>query len=57
MNRQQLARQMQTKTLCRIVKRAVENRHGNGTTDKWKKIIHAVGYGASLKSIMTGRIK
>lgn len=56
MTRREQRKQMQDKTLCRILDRAVERRHGNGTSDKWKRIIHAVAYGASLSSIMRGRV-
>lgn len=48
---------MQNKLLTRILAKAVEGRFGAGPeATKWKRLIHAIGYGASVRRILTGRI-
>lgn len=53
--RRAMAKQMQDRTLCRILDVAVERRFGNGASDKWKRILHAVAVGASLQTILKGK--
>lgn len=54
-HRKTMARAMQDKTLCRILSRAVERRFGNGANEKWKRMLHAAAFGASLSTILKGR--